>query len=160
GACSRGSGCVRGEPLESRSIGTMQDVHWIANLIFLADWARRIGFSTRVIMRRLPLGASLAWLAIILIFPFAGAAGSPLLSQSRLGHGRMRRATAYFEANRAAVGRRLETNRADVGSLDPESSALARLAESLLGAPPLRGNRLHLLENAGAAFPALIADID
>jgi cardiolipin synthase len=99
-------------------------------------------------------------LAIILIFPFAGAAIYLLLGEYRLGHGRIRRATAYLDANRSAVVRLLETHRADVASLDPESAALMRLAESVLGAPPLRGNSLHLLGNAGAAFPALIADID
>jgi cardiolipin synthase len=31
---------------------------------------------------------------------------------------------------------------------------------ALLGAPPLPGNRLELLPNAEAAFPALLADID
>jgi cardiolipin synthase len=138
----------------------MQNLHWIANLVFLADWVLRIGLSVHVIMRRLPVGVSLAWLAIILIFPFAGAAAYLLLGGYRLGHGRLRRATAYLEGNRAAVVRRLETHRVDVATLDPESAALARLAESVLDAPPLRGNRLHLLENAGAAFPALIGDID
>jgi cardiolipin synthase len=102
----------------------------------------------------------LAWLAIILIFPFAGAAIYLLLGEYRLGHGRLKRAAAYREANRAAVVSRLAAHRADVTTLESESAALARLAESVLGAPLLRGNRLQLLENAGAAFPALIADID
>jgi cardiolipin synthase len=138
----------------------MQNFHWIANLIFLSDWILRICLSTRVIMRRLPVGVSLAWLAIILIFPFVGAAVYLLLGEYRLGHGRLKRAAAYREANSAAGARRLEAHRTDIGVLEPESAALARLAESVLGAPLLRGNRLQLLENAGAAFPALIADID
>ena len=37
---------------------------------------------------------------------------------------------------------------------------MARLAESALGAPVLPGNHLELLEDADAAFPALVADID
>ncbi|HMF13669.1 MAG TPA: cardiolipin synthase [Gemmataceae bacterium] len=138
----------------------MQDFHWITNLVFLADWMLRIGLSARVVMRRLPVGVSLAWLAIILIFPFAGAAVYLLLGEYRLGHGRMRRAAIYRENNRPVVVHRLEVHRADVDRLDPESAALARLADSVLGQPPLRDNRLHLLENAAAAFPALIADID
>jgi len=138
----------------------MQNFHWIANLVFLLDWMLRIGLSTRVIMRRLPVGVSLAWLAIVLIFPFAGAAIYLLLGEYRLGRGRLRRGAAYREANRAAVASRLNAHRADVTTLEPESAALARLAESVLGAPLLRGNRLQLLENAAAAFPALVADID
>jgi cardiolipin synthase len=37
---------------------------------------------------------------------------------------------------------------------------VARLAETVLGAAALKGNQLQLLENADAAFPVLIADID
>src|SRR5262245_53684861 len=138
----------------------MQEFHWIANLVFLSDCMLLIGLSTRVIMRRLPVGVSLAWLAIILIFPFAGAAIYLLLGEYRLGHGRLRRAAAYREAHHAVVVSRLDAHRADATTLEPAGEALARLAESVLRAPLLRGNRLQLLENAWAAFPALIADID
>ena len=51
----------------------MQLASWIAVLLFAADLAIRIGLSIRVIMRRRPVGVSLAWLAVILIFPFGGA---------------------------------------------------------------------------------------
>jgi cardiolipin synthase len=146
--------------MENRSIETMQSFHWIAHLVFLSDWILRIGLSTRVIMRRLPVGVSLAWLAIILIFPFIGAAIYLLLGEYRLGHGRIKRGAAYREANHAAVATRLDAHRADVTTLEPESAALTRLASSVLGAPLLRGNRLQLLESAESAFPALIADID
>src|SRR5262249_40226448 len=142
-----------------RSTETMQNFHWIANLVFLSDWILRIGLSTRVIVRRLPVGVSLAWLAIILIFPFAGAAIYLLLGENRLGHGRLQRAAAYHEANHAGGGRRFDAQRANVTPLNPESAALAHLADSVLGAPLRRGTRLQLLENAGPAFSALFADI-
>jgi cardiolipin synthase len=48
----------------------------------------------------------------------------------------------------------------DLTLLSPASAAVARLAHATLGAVPVPGNRLELLENADAAFPALIADID
>src|SRR5258708_31527388 len=51
-------------------------------------------------------------------------------------------------------------NRLDPAKLGPERVAVARLAESALDAPVLAGNRLELLENADAAFPRLLADID
>src|SRR5207302_2086673 len=38
--------------------------------------------------------------------------------------------------------------------------AVARLSEATLGAAALAGNHLELLENADAAFPALLADLD
>jgi cardiolipin synthase len=138
----------------------MEHVHWIANLVFLADLALRVGLSVRVIWRRLPVGVSLAWLAIILIFPFAGAAAYLLLGEYRLGRERARRAAAYRNARRTSAGGMPTGNRVDLAALDAGSAALARLAESVLGAPALGGNSLQLLENAAAAFPALIADID
>jgi len=46
---------------------------WITAAAFLLDLIIRVGPSLRVITRRLPVGASLAWLAVTLILPFAGA---------------------------------------------------------------------------------------
>jgi cardiolipin synthase len=48
-------------------------MHWVGTLVFVADLLIRVGLSGRVLMRRLPVGVALAWLAIILIFPFVGA---------------------------------------------------------------------------------------
>src|SRR5262249_53630939 len=48
----------------------------------------------------------------------------------------------------------------DWGASGSRGEALARVAESALGRPPLPGNRLELKENADATFPALIEDID
>ena len=45
---------------------------WAALAAVVADFLIRVGFSVRVIMRRRSIGVSLAWLTIILIFPFAG----------------------------------------------------------------------------------------
>jgi hypothetical protein len=122
----------------------MHDFHWIANLDFLADWTLRIGLSVRVTMRRLPAGVSLAWLTIILIVPFAGAGVYLLLGEYRLGHGRVRRAVAYRTANRAVPKELNQADRVGLSALSPESAALARLAESVLGAPALSDTRLVL----------------
>ena len=51
----------------------MDHVNWIADALFLADWMLRIGLSVRVLLRRLPVGVSLAWLMVILIVPYVGA---------------------------------------------------------------------------------------
>jgi cardiolipin synthase len=137
----------------------MDHIHWIAHGVYLADLALRVGLSVRVIMRRLPVGVSLAWLAIILIFPFAGVILYLLLGEYRLGPRRARRAAAYQKGLTLPAQPR-EGPWFDLDTLDPGSAALARLAEAVLGAPVLPGNRLELLENAAAAFPALVADID
>ena len=40
--------------------------------VLIVEWMIRIGFSVRVIMRRRPVGVSLAWIAVILAIPVAG----------------------------------------------------------------------------------------
>jgi cardiolipin synthase len=157
----------------------MDHIHWIAHAVFLADWIIRIGLSVRVILRRLPVGVSLAWLMVILMLPFVGAVLYLALGEHRLGRSRARRAAAYREACRTertdgtlreggatrSLGGTQSSGAAqadafDLTTLCAEDATLARLAQSALGAPVLPGNRLQLLENAAAAFPALIADID
>jgi cardiolipin synthase len=138
----------------------MEHLHWTGHGVFLADLVIRVGLSVRVIKRRLPVGVSLAWLAIILIFPFAGAIIYLLVGEYRLGRRRARRAAAYRETCRGPSGPGPSADRVDLAALGPGDAALARLAGSALGAAVLPGNRLELQENADAAFPALIADID
>jgi cardiolipin synthase len=118
-----------------------------------------VGLSARVILRRLPVGVSLAWLAVILIFPFVGAIVYLLVGEYRLGHRRARRAASYRQAH-AERGSRMKGTDIVALEIGPGGTAVARLAESALGAAVLPGNRLELLENADAAFPVLIADID
>lgn len=128
---------------------------WIAVAVFLADLLIRLGLSVRVIMRRLPVGVALAWLVLILVFPFVGAFFYLFLGEYRLGRRRTRRALGVHKTAATAQ------SAADSASpLDAPSRSLAQLGTSLFGAPLLPGNRLQLLPDADAAFPSLIADID
>src|SRR5207248_1369684 len=79
---------------------TMHHGPWITTAIFLADLLIRVGLSLRVIRRRLPVGTSLAWLAVILIFPFVGACLYLLVGEYRLGRSRSRRAADLARACR------------------------------------------------------------
>jgi cardiolipin synthase A/B len=137
----------------------MSPIHWLGYAVFLADLVIRVGLSVRVIVRRLPVGTSLAWLAIVLVFPFAGAFLYLLFGESRLGPARARRAAAY-RASRPAPSTTGAANLVDLAALSPAAAAVARLAGSAFGALAQGGNRLQLLENADVAFPALIAAID
>ena len=137
----------------------MHDIDWIADGIFLADWLIRIGLSIRIIMRRLPVGTSLAWLTVVLIFPFAGAAVYLLIGESRLGTHRQRQRGPWCP--RITAGSKgLREGEHVAAALPPGSRGLARLGEAVLESPPLPGNEIRLLNDAGEAFPALIADID
>jgi cardiolipin synthase len=131
----------------------------ITTAVFFLDLLIRVGLSLRVIKRRLPVGIALAWLSIILLVPLAGAALYLLFGEYRLGRRRAQRAAALAqtcqERDPLSGAERATWDGAPVPSV-----ALARVAESILGCPPLSGNRLTLLENAEAAFPVLIADIE
>jgi cardiolipin synthase len=133
------------------------DLHWGTTALFLFDLLLRLGLSVRVIMRRLPVGVSLAWLAVILVFPIAGAVCYLLIGEYRLGPGRARRALVFADRDRG-VSSAAAAPTVDAVTLGP--AALARLAQSRFSAPVLTGNRLELQPGADAAFPALIADID
>ena len=133
---------------------------WATAAVFLLDLIIRVGLSLRVIMRRLPVGVSLAWLAVILILPFAGALLYLLVGEYRLGRRRTRRAAELAQACQERFPRFSADAPSDWVGLGAGCEALARVAESALGCPPLPGNRLELKENADAAFPALIQDID
>lgn len=126
----------------------------------IADWVTRIGLSVRVIMRRLPVGVSLAWLAVILVFPYLGALLYLLFGELRLGRRRERRAEAIRHARQPQHARLAPHGRIDWSLRGAECESLSRIAERLLGNPPLGGNSLELLPNAEAVFRALVADIE
>jgi cardiolipin synthase len=135
------------------------EIHWVANTILVLDWLLRIGFSIRIIMRRLPVGVALAWLSIVLIFPFAGAVVYMLIGESRLGRKRYRRGATLRKAYRGWARPTAPGDHA-APSPSPCGDGLARLGEVLLESPALPDNDIRLLRDAGEAFPALIADID
>ncbi|MES1213052.1 MAG: PLDc N-terminal domain-containing protein, partial [Singulisphaera sp.] len=68
---------------------TLKSADW-STLLLLTDWTIRLGLSLRVIMRGRPVGYTLAWLSVVLIFPIGGAVLYLLFGELRLGR---RRAT-------------------------------------------------------------------
>jgi cardiolipin synthase len=136
----------------------MPEIHWAADAVYVADLLIRIGLSLRIIRRRLPVGVALAWLSVVLIFPFAGALVYLLIGESRLGRGRARQAATLRQSYRHWAGPKGVA--ADPPQLSAGAAGLARLAEKLFDSPALPGNDVRLLHNAGEAFPSLVADID
>ena len=58
---------------------------WIAWTILVSDYLIRIGLSLRVIMRRRPVGVTLAWLGVIVSSPFfGGRQAEPVLARAKL----------------------------------------------------------------------------
>ena len=68
------------------------DITLTTTLIFIAHWTIIIGLSIRVIMRRRPVGVSLAWLAVIFSVPFVGALIYLFIGENRIGEKYLKRA--------------------------------------------------------------------
>jgi cardiolipin synthase len=130
---------------------------WIAVLVFVMDFAIRLGLSIRVIMRRLPVGVSLAWLFVVLVFPLVGAAAYLLFGELRLGRRHADRAKALHEPYQNWLTELQHRTLANIPHSDVPAS---RLIEHSVGIPALPGNRLELLSHWEAALRALIGEID
>jgi cardiolipin synthase len=134
---------------------------WIyATAIFALDWIIRVGLSIRVIMRRRPVGVSLAWLSLVLIVPFAGAIAYLFLGELRLGRRRQERSRGLHASYRAWLTGLEGRYPLPPGAGPAADHGLARMIQAGTEIPPLPGNAVHLLDHFEAIFAALIADID
>ena len=138
----------------------MHDVSLWTVAAFLFDLMVRVGLSLRVVMRRLSVGVSLAWLFVILVFPFAGAVAYLMFGELRLGRRRAARAALVRGPYRAWLSELTERTRPERNSVPREGEPLSRLAETLIGIPPLGGNRLELFPAWEAVLRSLVRDID
>ncbi len=133
---------------------------WIAGLLLVFDWLVRLLLSVRVIMRRRPVGVSLSWLGVILLFPVAGAVLYLILGEARIGKLRRVRFDYIRDAITAHLARLYDHGRIDPGTLHESAQAIARHGEAVYGFPVLGGNSIELLQDSDAVFDRLIADID
>ena len=133
---------------------------WIIAATFMADLGIRIGVSIRVIMRRLPVGVSLAWLFIIMAAPFAGALLYLFIGELRLGRRRENALRVIGGPVKDWLQRLREQYEIDWNRLGHHCEPLARLSERAAGIPALPDNRLQLLSDWKEAFDSIIADID
>jgi cardiolipin synthase A/B len=136
---------------------------WVANallIVELCDVAVRIGLSIRVIMRRLPVGVSLAWLAVVLSFPFFGAFIYLLIGELRLGSRRAEWAVTIHEPYQKWLNELRTRMSVEWETEDLAAQQLSQLVERSGGVPALPGNCLELLPDWEIVFKRLIADID
>lgn len=119
-----------------------------------------IAVSLRVIVKRRPPGVSLAWLILVIVFPYGGAILYLLMGERTLGRSRAKRAEALL----APLSKWL----ADVAATrpcEPEDDPagwqkLRRYVEGSVGVPALSGNKLDLIEGADATLEAIIDEIN
>ncbi len=136
------------------------NLHLLSTFVLVAHWLILTALSIRVIMRRPPVGVSVAWLAVIFSVPFVGAVAYLLVGERRLGRGR----AARIAASIGNVKQWQKDLRHQYGTAATQIEAAAepihRHAEHVLGFPAMAGNNIELLDNFQTIFDAIVADID
>lgn len=135
-------------------------LHFLSTFVLAAHWLIVVGLSVRVIMRRSPVGISLAWLSVIASAPFVGAAIYLLFGERRLGRQRAARVVAYIGGMRQWQAGLRDKFYPGSTQVDAAAEPLRRQTEQVLGFPALPGNQIELIDNSTAFFDAIIADID
>jgi len=138
----------------------LHNPHVLSTVVLTAHWLIIVGLSVRVIARRLPIGVSLAWLAVVFSVPFAGAAAYLIFGGKRLGGERVSRQEVAQRFADRIVAQSRESSSAAAPAVQNVGEPLYRQTLGLLGIPALGGNRTRLLQDYETVFDSLVADID
>ncbi len=137
--------------------------HWIERfvglLLFLLHATFVLGLSLRVIMKRRPVGVSLAWLSLIYLLPFAGGVLYLLLGEIRLGRKRAQRARKMYQPYANWLAQLATKLPGRSCRISERARPLHDLIFSMLGTPMLGGNKLGLLSNPNEILSAVLNDI-
>ena len=137
-----------------------QHFTWVTALILVIDLLIRGGLSIRVIMRRRPVGVTMAWLSVVLVFPFLGAVLYLLFGELRLGNRRAEWATKIHQPFVDWIKDQHNHYSVDWSGRKDVCEPLARLAEVSVGIPAVPDNDVELIDNWNGVFDAMLADID
>lgn len=137
----------------------LDNPHIVSSAILVSHWLIVISLSARVIARRLPVGVSLAWLAVLFSVPFAGALAYMVFGGKRLdGRWVARLTSVQHAAQTSATMLRQDPCKASPKQGSPGHS-LYRQALNATGLPAVHGNRMLLLDDYKSVFDTLIEDI-
>ena len=137
-----------------------EGTYWIAAVLLVLDWLIRLTFGVRVVMRRAPVGYTLAWLSVILFVPLLGAILYTLLGERKLGARRARRMAELRKPYREWLDGLARDFPVSFENMEHAAITLRRLARGTAGIPALPGNSLELIDDAREFLTRLIADID
>lgn len=137
-------------------------VGWLTVFLVLLEFVLRVGFVGVLLARRqVSPNARIAWIIVILSFPFLGWVIYLLIGRAQIGS---RRATQHAKVQ--AIFATLECH----PSHDPELVAalelplaqqqVALLGESVSGSQPLRGNTAKLFGDSDEIIKKIIEDVD
>lgn len=132
-----------------------------ATLILLIHVLITLAIVIRVIMSNRSVGASLAWIAVVFIFPMMGPVIYLLIGELRLGAHRVKLVKRLYGPVRHRYEQldrpKLQVDWKEVGE---EGELLSRAGQRMFQIPPLPGNRYELIDDWNRVFHRLIEDID
>ncbi|MFP2768386.1 cardiolipin synthase [Oceanisphaera sp. KMM 10153] len=128
-------------------------------LLFAAHTSLVVGVTLRVIMKRRPVGVSLAWLALIYAIPILGVATYILFGEVRLGRKRAERAKAMYRPYADWINVLVARFPGQQFEVSDPARPIYELVKARLNMPMLSGNGMTLLQQPGEILAALQADI-
>ena len=128
-------------------------------LLFAVHTSLVVGVTLRVIMKRRPVGVSLAWLALIYAIPILGVATYILFGEVRLGRKRADRAKAMYRPYADWINVLVERFPGQQFEVSDPARPIYELVKARLNMPMLSGNGMTLLQQPGEILAALQADI-
>lgn len=128
-------------------------------LLFLVHTSLVLGVTFRVVMKRRPVGVSLAWLALIYAIPILGVAAYLLFGEVRLGRKRAARAKAMYKPYADWINVLVSRFPGQSFVVSEPALPIYELVKARLNMPMLTGNAMHLLEEPARILGALQDDI-
>lgn len=118
-----------------------------------------VSMAVRVIMRRLPVGVTLAWILVLIVFPYFGVALYILFGERFLGVKRSQRDARLRFVHLDPASDTLPSAPINWQKYHPSAEPLARLEAFVSGIDPVAGNRVEFIESAATIIDSLVEDI-
>ncbi len=115
--------------------------------------------SLRVIIKRKPIGISLAWLLLIYALPLLGIIGYFIFGELHLAQKRQKRSEKMAIYFKGWLKSEVQENRLAEKLSSPAVLPMQRFVESYTGVPMLQGNEHHLLTSTDQILLELTAQI-
>ncbi len=124
------------------------------------EFVLRLFLAGVVVMRRLPVGESFAWIIALLALPLVGPFIYLIAGERKLGSIRLKRYEQLTgRVAHPAIATWLEREQ-DWSALNHPWAPIARYGTGVCGMPPLRGNRWTVIEDSREFLAALIDDVE
>ena len=135
------------------------DTGWETIALFSVDWLIRLGLIVRVILRKQPGSAGLAWIMTLLLLPLAGGVLYLTIGENRQGRERTERAAAIHDRYQAHLASLRERAVVNWAALPPASERIGLQIEHEVGMPAQAGHELTLMHDSVDMLRAIAGDI-